>query len=71
MSPMAMIESHHAIGVPILTNQDEEDFAEEIVQMFAAHATPCVILNVYPIPARDPLFVDGKVETIRRSIKCT
>jgi hypothetical protein len=37
MSPMTMIESHCNAGIPILTNQNDEEFGEEIVALFIAH----------------------------------
>jgi hypothetical protein len=37
MSPMTMIESHGNAGVPILTNDNDEEFGEEIVALFIAH----------------------------------
>ena len=37
MSPMTLIESHHTIGIPILTNQNDDEFGEEIVALFIAH----------------------------------
>ena len=38
MSPMTMIEPYTTTGIPILTNQNDEDFGEEIVAVFIAHA---------------------------------
>jgi hypothetical protein len=38
MSPMTLIESHHTIGMPILANKNDEEFGEEIVASFIAHA---------------------------------
>ena len=38
MSPMTFIELHHTIGIPILTNQNDEENGEEIVELFIAHA---------------------------------
>jgi hypothetical protein len=35
---MTMIASHHTRGIPILTNQNDEKFGEEIVALFIAHA---------------------------------
>lgn len=37
MSPMTLIESHYTVGIPILTNQNDEEFGEEIVNLFIAH----------------------------------
>jgi hypothetical protein len=38
MSPMTMIKSSTATGNPILTNHNDEEFGEEIVELFIAHA---------------------------------
>ena len=38
MSPTTLIESHHTIGLPILTIKNYEKFGEEIVAFFIAHA---------------------------------
>ena len=38
MLPMTMIESHHTIGIPVLTNKNDEEFGEEIVELFIVHA---------------------------------
>ena len=37
MSPMTMIEPFYTVGIPILTSQNDEEFGEEIVQLFIAH----------------------------------
>ena len=38
MSPMTMIEPYQTIGIPILTNPNDEEFGEEIVALFIARA---------------------------------
>ena len=38
MSPMTMIKPSHTIGIPILTNPNDEEFGEEIVALFIARA---------------------------------
>jgi hypothetical protein len=35
---MTMIESHHTIGIPVLTNKNDEEFGEEIVELLIVHA---------------------------------
>lgn len=37
MSPITIIASHDVIGIPILTSQNDEEFGEEIAQLFIAH----------------------------------
>ena len=37
MSPMTLIGSQHDFGSPILTNENDEEFGEEIVALFIAH----------------------------------
>lgn len=37
MSPMTMSPSHHNTGIPILTNNNDEELGEEIVALFIAH----------------------------------
>jgi hypothetical protein len=38
MSPMTVITSHRDTGIPILSNDNDEEFGEEIVALFIAHA---------------------------------
>jgi len=38
MSSMTIFASHHNTGIPILTNDNDEEFDEDIVALFIANA---------------------------------
>jgi hypothetical protein len=78
MSPMTLIASNLSTGITILPNHNDEEFGEEIVDLFIAHTNylrhaqrqsdHCTVVDMTQIPAGGTEVCLERLNNFRRSL---